>query len=124
MAYSVLNERTTQYNMVRINFQDNWGAGNMDYSEKRNYIRVKTKSKIEYREIGSEMTHLGQCINVSTGGVLFNCSHNIVPGTTIEISIKPEQKTVAPLDATVKVVRAQTNDNGGFNIAGKIKELI
>ena len=68
----------------------------MDYSEKRNYIRVKTRSKIEFREAGSEKIHLGQCINVSTGGVLFNCTLNITPGTTIEISIKPEQNRVTP----------------------------
>ena len=96
----------------------------MDYSEKRNYIRVKTRSKIEYREPGSEKIHMGQCINVSTGGVLFTCAHNFTPGTMIEVSIKPEHKTVSPLDATVKVIRAQSNVNGSYNIAGKIKDLI
>ncbi len=102
-----------------------WNRGSrvMDYSEKRKYIRVKTSSKIEYREIGSDLIHLGQCINVSTGGVLFRCDHNLPPGATIEISIKPEQKTVASLDATIKVVRTQSNARGGFNVAGKIKEL-
>ena len=101
-----------------------WGKQVMDYSEKRKYIRVKTSSKIEYREVGSDLTHLGQCINVSTGGVLFTCAHDISPGTEMEISIKPEQKAVAPLDATIKVVRTQNNKNGSFNVAGKIKELI
>jgi len=102
----------------------NWGKRTMDYSEKRKYIRVKTSSKIEYRVVGSDMTHLGECINVSTGGVLFNCSHDFIPGTVMEISIKPEQKAVAPLDATIKVVRTQSNTNGSYNVAGKIKELI
>ena len=101
-----------------------WGTPVMDYSEKRKYIRVKTSSKIEYRELGSDLTRLGQCINVSTGGVLFTCEHHITPGTTVEISIKPERQSVAPLDATIKVVRTQSNINGSFNIAGKIKELI
>jgi len=101
-----------------------WGKHVMDYSEKRKYIRVKTSSKIEYREIGSDLTYLGQCINVSTGGVLFTCDHNITPGTIMEISIKPEQKTVTPLDATIKVVRTQSNVNGSFNVAGQIKDLI
>ena len=96
----------------------------MDYSEKRNFIRVKTSSKIDYRELGSEKTYHGQCINVSTEGVLFSCSHQVSPGTLMEISIKPEQKTVAPLDATIKVVRTQSNVNGSYYVAGKIKEVI
>ena len=96
----------------------------MDYSEKRNFIRIRTNSKIEYREVGSNATHLGQCINLSAGGVLFSCPHHVTPGTLMEISIKPEQKMVTPLDATIKVVRTQSNDKGSYFVAGQIKDLI
>lgn len=96
----------------------------MDYSEKRSFIRIRTNSKIEYREVGTESTHLGECINLSAGGVLFSCPHHVTPGTMMEISIKPEQKMVAPLDATIKVVRTQSNHQGSYYVAGQIKDVI
>lgn len=96
----------------------------MDYSEKRGFIRIKTKSKIEFRVAGSKDTYHGECINLSAGGVLFTSDHRITPGTVMEISIKPEQKTIAPLDATIKVVRTQSNTNGSFSIAGQIRDLM
>ncbi|MGD8568352.1 MAG: PilZ domain-containing protein [Gammaproteobacteria bacterium] len=96
----------------------------MDYSEKREFIRIKTKSKIEYRLSGSRDIYYGECVNLSAGGVLFTSEHRITPGTLVEISIKPEQKAIAPLDATIKVVRTQSNTNGSYAIAGQIKDLI
>lgn len=96
----------------------------MDYSEKRGFIRIKTNSKVEFRVAGSKDTYYGECINLSAGGVLFTTQHRVTPGTLMEISIKPEQKTIAPLDATIKVVRTQSNTNGSFSIAGQIKDLI
>jgi len=96
----------------------------MDYSEKRNFIRIKTDSKIEYKVVGTDITHIGQCINLSAGGVLFACAQHHVPGTVMEISIKPEQIMVTPLDATIKVVRTQSTSNGSYHIAGKIRDTL
>ena len=96
----------------------------MDYSEKRGFIRIKTDSKIEYRMMGSGETHYGECINLSAGGVLFTSQHDVAPGTLMEISIKPEHAMVSPLDATIKVVRSQSTEKGGYAIAGQIKDLI
>ena len=95
----------------------------MDHSEKRSFIRIKTESKLEYKVIGSDTTHIGQCINLSAGGVLFSCAQHHAPGTVMEISIKPEQIMVMPLDATIKVVRTQSNTNGSYDIAGKIRDI-
>ncbi|MCI0506056.1 MAG: PilZ domain-containing protein [Gammaproteobacteria bacterium] len=96
----------------------------MDYSEKRGFIRIKTQSKIEYRVMGSKETYYGECINLSAGGVLFTSAHNVTPGTLMEITIKPEQLMVTPLDATIKVIRTQSNSSGGYSIAGQIKDLV
>ena len=96
----------------------------MDYSEKRGFIRIKTNSKIEYRVAGSNEIYYGECINLSAGGVMFVSKHKVEPGTLMEISIKPELALVSPLDATIKVVRTESNTNGGYDIAGQIKDLI
>jgi len=96
----------------------------MDYSEKRGFIRIKTDSKIEFRIVGSQDTYYGECINLSAGGVLFTSEHSVAPGTLMEITIKPEQVLVSPLDATIRVVRTQDNTNGSYAIAGQIKDLV
>ncbi|NOZ53280.1 MAG: PilZ domain-containing protein [Gammaproteobacteria bacterium] len=93
------------------------------YSEKRNFIRMRTNSRITYRKLGSHETFEGQCLNLSAVGVLFTSTHNIQPGTMMEINITPEHALVEPLDATIKVVRTQHNSQGRFDIAGEIKAL-
>jgi len=94
-----------------------------DYSEKRNFIRMRTNSKITYRKVGSNETFEGLCINLSAAGVLFTSSHRFQPGTMVEINITPERAVVDPLDATIKVVRTQHDNQGMFAIAGEIKTL-
>ena len=74
--------------------------------------------------MGSTETYYGECINLSAGGVLFTSAHLVAPGTLMEISIKPEQEMVAPLDATIKVIRTQSTVSGGYAIAGQIKDLV
>ena len=94
-----------------------------DYTEKRNYIRIQTNSKITYREVGSETSHQGECINLSAGGILFTSEYRVNPGTLMEITITPELDLVKPLDATIQVVRSQSHINGDYTIAGEIKAL-
>ncbi|HEY5604286.1 MAG TPA: PilZ domain-containing protein [Gammaproteobacteria bacterium] len=96
----------------------------MDYSEKRGFIRIKTQSKIEYRVMGSQETYSGECINLSAGGVLFTSERRVEPGTLMKITITPQLHMVNPLDATIKVVRTQNNADGGFAIAGQIRDLV
>ena len=114
-----MQHTTLKHNELRYR-----GRDNMDYSEKRGFIRIKTDSKIEYRVMGSQETYYGECINLSAGGVLFTSEYNVEPGTLMEISIKPEHAIVSPLDATIKVVRSQSNNSGGYSIAGQIKDLV
>lgn len=93
------------------------------FTEKRNFIRMETDSKIEYRKSGSKQLYCGQCINLSASGVLFSSSHHVSPGTEVEINIAPELTIVRPLQATIQVVRSQIGSDGGYTIAGAIKNI-
>jgi len=93
----------------------------IDYTEKRNFIRMTTDSVITFKEQGQNTVHQGQCINLSAAGVLFTSKQRMLPGTMLDINITPEPAVVAPLNATVQVVRTQLSDNGGYAIAGEIK---
>lgn len=95
----------------------------IDYTEKRNFIRMTTDSVITFKEHGQNTVHHGQCINLSAAGVLFTSTQRMLPGTMLDINITPEPAVVAPLNATVQVVRTQMNDKGGYAIAGEIKVI-
>lgn len=95
----------------------------IDYAEKRDFIRMETSSKIDYRKTGSDKLHQGQCINLSATGVLFTTDMNVSPGTELDISIQPDLTIVPPLQAIIEVVRTKLNNNGSYNIAAEIKEI-
>ena len=94
----------------------------IDYTEKRSFIRMQTDSPIAFREIGTEQTHHGKCINLSAVGVLFEAEHRVSPGTRMQIDITPTIEVVQPLQATIEVVRTLDQD-GHYAIAGAITEI-
>lgn len=94
------------------------------FTEKRNFIRMETDSKIEYRPSGSKQLHCGQCINLSASGVLFSSNWHVSPGTEVEINIAPELAVVRPLQAIIRVIRSQIDSDGGYTIAGAIKNIV
>jgi hypothetical protein len=95
----------------------------IDYSEKRNFVRMNTDTVIRYKPVGSDESYSGRCVNLSASGVLFITSQHFEPGTLVHINITPDKALVAPLEATVEVVRAQPDNDGGYAIAGQIKQL-
>jgi len=95
----------------------------INYTEKRNFIRMTTDSVITFKEQGQSTVHKGHCINLSAAGVLFTSKQRMLPGTLLDINITPEPAVVAPLNATVQVIRTQLSDNGGYAIAGEIKVI-
>ncbi len=95
----------------------------LDYSEKRDFIRMTTNSEMSYQEIGATQSYQGHCINLSAAGILFETDHHVEPGTLVQINITPQLAVVKPLDATIKVVRASKNSDGKFAIAGEIKDI-
>ena len=96
----------------------------IDYTEKRNFFRMQTDSRITFQPEGSQQRYEGQCVNLSAAGVLFVAEQRLTPGTRIAINITPRLSVVPPFDATVEVVRAQQHSSGGFAIAGQIKEML
>ena len=95
----------------------------LEYSEKRDFIRMTANSEITYQEIGATKSHLGHCINLSAAGILFETDHHVEPGTLVQVNITPKLAVVRPLDATIKVLRASKNNDGKFAIAGEIKDI-
>ena len=95
----------------------------INYSEKRNFIRMSTDSAMTVKLQGSNQAYQGRCRNLSASGVLFTIDQRFEPGTILHINITPEKAVVPPLDAMIEVVRALTDSNAGFAIAGQIKHI-
>ena len=95
----------------------------IEYSEKRGFIRMSTESTVSFKKDGTNETYYGQCINLSATGVFFKTDQRIEPGTVIRINITPDLAVVAPLDATIEIIRAQMDSDGGYAVAGQIKQF-
>lgn len=95
----------------------------IDYTEKRNFIRMQTDSRIIYRPQGSQDSFEGRCVNLSAAGVLFITHQRFDPGTIMNINITPEHSVVPPLDATIEVVRANLDMSGKFAIGARITDI-
>jgi len=90
------------------------------YSEKRNFIRMRTDYPIQYKIMGTNKYLSAQCLDLSASGVLISTDYSIKPGTRIDIEIQPKIKIIPPFLATVEVVRSQNIAEGVFQIGASI----
>lgn len=83
-----------------------------DYDEKRDFIRMTVDCDVSYRLIDKDMAGEGRARNLSGRGVLFQTDHLLAPGSILELSIRPQSASIAPLNARVEVVRVEEIDAG------------
>lgn len=96
----------------------------IDYSEKRDFIRMTADHEMSFKEIGTQQVNRGTCVNLSATGVLFKAPEPIPAGAQLEISIAPGYAVVDPFNAIIEVIRAApTEANDSFEIAGKITAI-
>lgn len=96
----------------------------IDYSEKRDFMRMSADHEISFKEVGGQEISQGTCVNLSATGVMFKAREAIPMGARLEISIAPGYAVVDPFNAIIEVIRTtpiETNDS--FEIAGKITAI-
>lgn len=91
----------------------------MDYSEKRDFMRMPVHCPVSIRDIRGELEELAELLDLSATGVRFVSSHAIDEGARLQLMVKPECTITPPLEAQVSVVRCNEVDNG-FDIAASI----
>lgn len=92
------------------------------YSEKRDYFRINTDAELTYKQTGQKDVHQGRCINLSGAGVLFSAHQRYEPGTILKINLTPEKILVAPFNAIIEVLRAESIDEDNYRIAARFTE--
>jgi len=96
----------------------------IDYSEKRDFIRMTADHELSFKEVGGQEINRGTCVNLSATGVMFKSRESIPTGARLEISIAPGYAVVDPFNAIIEVIRTTpTEADDSFEIAGKITAI-
>jgi len=100
----------------------------IDYTEKRNFIRMPINYALTYTLTHSQSDEPGICKNLSSDGIAFFTNKKLDLGSLIDVNITAKKSIVAPLNASVEIVRV-VEKSGDYNcetryeIAGKIKKM-
>ena len=96
----------------------------IEYNEKRDFIRMETNHNLQFHEVGTTDHRQGICVNLSANGIMFMADEELAEGAQIEINITPQYSVVTPFDATVEIIRSQSDGTEGrYAVAGRITAI-
>jgi len=91
-----------------------------DYTEKRDFIRMKVDSEITLRESKSGTTCKGICRDLSGTGMSLEVNQLFQPDIELNISLPSNNETFPSFDTTVKVVRCTDLGNEFYMLGVEI----
>lgn len=99
-------------------------SGGMDYSEKRDFIRMTVDCQVDFTIVDAMEEATGRAVNLSGRGLLFQTDREIPIGTRLEVNVRSENNRVQPLNAQVEVVRVEVLEPGSlYEIGGLFIEV-
>lgn len=94
-----------------------------DYSEKRDFVRVKIEIPHEIICIGKFGTKAGLCRDLSAGGLQIELQEPLQIEDTLEVHIVSSYSHTPELRAHTKIVRVTPSENG-YTVGLKITEVL
>jgi hypothetical protein len=91
--------------------------------DRRKFARQGFRGRMSYRSIGGGELIVGECLNISSSGLLFEADKRVEVGKALEIHIVPESRVTPPLTAFVEVVRSACGVTGRCQVACVIKGI-
>ncbi|MCB1800689.1 MAG: PilZ domain-containing protein [Gammaproteobacteria bacterium] len=91
----------------------------IDYSEKRDYIRMPMQCPVSIRDLSAQDSDTAQLLDISASGVRFVSRRALDEGTRLQLMVQPECTITPPLEAEISVIRCREVDDG-FDIAASI----
>jgi len=82
------------------------------YSEKRDFMRMKMETTAMLRVLADNQTHPVRCQDISNQGAQVVCAQRIIEGTPVELSIPSPTEGMKGLEALGKVVRCEADEDG------------
>tara|TARA_R110002126_G_scaffold247050_1_gene389961 strand:- start:715 stop:1020 length:306 start_codon:yes stop_codon:yes gene_type:complete len=83
------------------------------YSEKRDFMRMKMETTATLRVLSDDQTHGVQCQDLSNQGTQVVCAQRIIEGTLVELAIPSPTEGMQGLQARGQVVRCEPGEDGG-----------
>jgi len=94
----------------------------IEYSEKRDFIRMPVHCPIAVREPDSQSEEIAELLDLSASGVRFVSRQSHDAGARLEMRVTPDHPITPPLEATISVIRCEEISNG-FDIAASIEQV-
>lgn len=82
------------------------------YSEKRDFMRMKMETTATLRVLADNQTHAVQCQDLSNQGAQVVCAQRIIEGTPVELAIPSPTEGMQGLQAQGQIVRCEPGENG------------
>ncbi|TQV82898.1 PilZ domain-containing protein [Aliikangiella coralliicola] len=96
---------------------------NLDYEEKRNFIRMFVDATVSITDPETGQTFEGDSKNLSGDGVMFTTNQDFKENQKLNVDIRSEQSKLSPLSAEFEVVRTKSIGNGRYEVAGRISRV-
>jgi hypothetical protein len=94
----------------------------IEYSEKRDFLRMPIDCELSFSEADSGKRHHGKVINLSSKGILFTSSKSFEIGTRLDIVLTPSNSITPPMQARVTVSRVVAGEVL-YDIACEIEDV-
>jgi len=91
-------------------------------SDQRGFLRMGIESELTFQISGKNETYTGKTKDLSATGICFNTDQVVAEGDVLQISVKPGTDITPPLEAMLTVIRVTPGRNGGFDVAGEIRQ--
>ena len=94
-----------------------------DYSEKRDFIRMKVDTEISLTFENSDNTMKAVCRDLSGTGMLIETNEPLVEGSEFNTSLPSSNEAFPSFETKVKVIRCRPAENGNFMIGTEILNM-
>ncbi len=83
-----------------------------EFEEKRDFMRMLVDCEVHCRSAENGTEYSGQVKNLSAQGLLFTSKQELVVGDRLEVVVRPQGGSSAPLEASAEVVRVDVVEPG------------
>ena len=94
----------------------------MDYSEKRDYIRMTMACEMQIRNTDSNDAHTVTLEDLSATGMRFFSDQELREGQALAVTIRPGSGITPPMEAEIAVLRCQPLEDH-FDVAATIHHI-
>lgn len=92
------------------------------FEEKRDFIRMGVSCPATFTRAGDQATYHGVADDLSATGLKITTTQDVAMGEILEVDIRPKAAIVAPLRATVEVVRI-TPDGASKILGVRVQQM-